>query len=72
MTRVLVGNAPDGSFIEIPGNPILNNNSACFFQHVFADLAPTMHAYSCELSDWLTGTWTIGHRTADLSVDPWP
>jgi len=73
MTRVLVGNAPAGSFIEIPGNPILNNNSACFFQHAFADLAPMMHAYSCELSSWGSGgTWTIGHRTANMSVNPWP
>ncbi len=53
MTRVLVSNAPDGKFVEIPGNPILSNNSACFFQHVFGD---TLHAYTCKVSGWASGT----------------
>ncbi|HVV53607.1 MAG TPA: family 43 glycosylhydrolase [Polyangia bacterium] len=71
MTRVMVGNAPDGNFIEIPGNPILTNNEACMFQHVFnISGQDQMHAYICKVPDWNTGDWTIEHRTALLSDGP--
>jgi hypothetical protein len=61
-TRVLTSDIPDGRFVEIPGNPILGNGSACFFQHNFGN---TLHAYYCKLTG---DTWTLDYRTADLSM----
>lgn len=61
-TRIFTSNTPDGGFTEIASSPILNQGSACFFQHIFGT---TLHAYSCERNN-STGTWTVGHRTADL------
>jgi hypothetical protein len=60
MTRVLTSTMPDQGFIEIPGNPILGDGSACFFQHIIDN---KLHAYYCKLTD---SVWTLDHRSADL------
>ncbi len=49
-------------FVALPDNPILEDGSACFFQHVFGD---ELHAYYCKLTG---STWTVDHRMADLSA----
>ncbi len=53
---------PMTGFIPLPGNPVISNNSACMFQHVFGN---TLHEYTCKLD---SGTWTLEHRAADLSL----
>jgi hypothetical protein len=60
-TRVYAGPTPLGPFTELPGNPVLGDNEACFFQHVFSD---TLHAYYCK--DTGAG-WVVNYRTADLT-----
>lgn len=57
-TRVLTASSPDGAFEEIPGNPVLGEGVACFFQHIFDGV---MHAYYCKDTG---GTWTLNHLTS--------
>ncbi|MCL5995428.1 MAG: DUF2341 domain-containing protein [Chloroflexi bacterium] len=61
-TRVYQGASATGPFVELPGNPILGDNEACFFQHVFGD---TLHAYYCK--DTGAG-WVLNYRSADLTL----
>jgi hypothetical protein len=53
--------SPTSGFTELPDNPILEDGSACFSQHVFGD---TLHTYYCKLTG---STWTVDYRAADLT-----
>ena len=69
-TRVFASKTPTGGFRELPGNPVLADGSACFFQHIFDN---TLHAYYCKqtpASNEAGLNWTVEHRTADLSAGP--
>jgi hypothetical protein len=57
-TRILTASTPDGLFEEVPGNPVLGDGVACFFQHIFDDV---LHAYYCKDTG---GTWTLNHLTS--------
>lgn len=59
--RILKSDIPDGRFVEIPGNPLLGEGSACFFQHNFGN---KLHAYYCKFTE---DAWTLDYRTADLT-----
>jgi hypothetical protein len=61
-TRIYSGPTASGPFTQLPGNPVLSDNDACFFQHIFGT---TMHAWYCKLTG---STWTLEHRTADLTA----
>jgi hypothetical protein len=61
-TYIFSSTSPTGPFSPLPGNPVLNDGDACFFQQVFTT---TLHAYSCKLTG---STWTMEYRTADLSA----
>jgi hypothetical protein len=61
-TRVYAGPSPLGPFKRLPGNPLLADNEACFFQHI---VGQTLHAYYCK--DTGAG-WVLNYRTADLSA----
>ena len=54
--------SPTTGFSLLPGNPVLANGSACFFQRVFG---PDLHNYYCKLT---SGVWTLEHRMADLNA----
>ncbi|WP_164000155.1 DUF2341 domain-containing protein [Pyxidicoccus caerfyrddinensis] len=65
-TRMYTSEVPDAGFRELPGNPLLGDGAACFFQHIFGN---TMHAYYCKDSGTLQSpVWSLEHRTADLSA----
>jgi hypothetical protein len=61
-TRILKSVHGDRDFVEIPGNPILTDGSACLFQHTFGT---TLHAYYCKLTG---SNWTLDYRTGNLST----
>jgi len=54
--------SPTSGFYKLPGNPVLANDSACLFQHVFGT---TLHGYYCKRTN---STWTVEHRAADLAA----
>ncbi len=54
--------SPTSGFDVLPGNPVLANDSACFFQHVFGT---TLHEFYCKRTD---SVWTVEHREADLAA----
>jgi hypothetical protein len=61
-TRLYGSEIPTGGFRELQGSPVLADDAACFFQHIFDN---TLHAYYCKR----TGvTWTVNYRTANLSA----
>jgi hypothetical protein len=60
-TQIYSGNSPTSGFVPLPGNPILANGSACFFQHIFNN---TLHGYTCKDT---ANFWTLEHHTASLS-----
>lgn len=61
-TRIYAGEGALGVFTPLPGNPVLGNNEACFFQHVFSN---TLHAYYCKDNG---DEWVVNYRTANLSA----
>lgn len=61
-TRIHTSDVPDAGFRELPGNPVLGDGAACFFQHVFDN---TLHAYYCKET---AGVWTLDYRKADLAA----
>jgi len=54
--------SPTSGFHILPGNPVLADDSACLFQHVFGT---TLHGYYCKRTDSI---WTVEHRAADLAA----
>jgi hypothetical protein len=62
LVRMFVGSTPTGGLHELPGNPLLGDGAACFFQHAFG---ATLHAFYCKRTG---SVWTLEHRTADLSA----
>ncbi len=60
--QVYASDSATSGFSLLPGNPVLNNNSACMFQHVFGT---QLHDYSCKLTG---STWTLEHRVADVTT----
>ena len=60
--RIYESTSPTSGFTELPDNPILEDGSACFFQHIFGT---TLHGYYCKLTG---GNWTVDYRSADLTA----
>jgi hypothetical protein len=54
---------PTSGFSLLPGNPVLKDNSACWFQFVFSNI---LHGYYCKLNS--AGEWTLDYRSADLNA----
>lgn len=46
--KVFAADSPDGNFQPVAGNPILNGQRACLFQHVFHD---RFYGFDCHLVD---------------------
>ena len=60
-TEAWASNSPISGFNPLPGNPVLGNGAACWFQHIFGT---TLHIYYAKQ----TGTtWTMEYRYADLT-----
>lgn len=60
--RVSTSTSPVSGFQELPSNPVLSGGAACLSQHIFDN---TLHDFYCQLTGL---TWTLEHRTADLSL----
>lgn len=62
-TRIYAStSSPTSGFDILPGNPVLADDSACLFQHVFGT---TLHEYYCKRTN---SVWAIEHREADLAA----
>lgn len=62
MTRIYAGTAPMGPFAPLPGNPVMGDNQACFFQHVFDG-----RLYGTLCKDTGPGGWIVTQRAGDLA-----
>jgi len=62
ITLIFSSASATSGFTMLPGNPVLSNDGACFFQHVFGN---TLHCYNGKLT---SGVWTLEYRTGDLTA----
>ncbi|MBV5339617.1 MAG: DUF2341 domain-containing protein [Deltaproteobacteria bacterium] len=61
-TKIYSSSSPTSGFLPLPGNPVLADGSACFFQHV---IGTQLHNYYCKATE---NIWTVDHRVADLTA----
>ena len=62
ITLIFSSASPTNGFTILPGNPVLNNGSACFSQYVFSN---RLHCYYSKLTN---GAWTVDYRIGDLTT----
>lgn len=58
--RMYASASPEGPFEALPGNPVLDEGSACLFQHLIDDM---IYEYYCKQA--VNGTWTLDMRVVD-------
>lgn len=63
-TKIYAGASPLGPFTELPGDIVLSNNEACWFQHVFDGV---LHGFYCKDTRGDGQGWVLQHRVGDLS-----
>ena len=61
--RMYASASPEGPFEMLPGNPVLEDGSACLFQHLIDDM---VYEYYCKQAT--NGTWTLDMRVVDPST----
>jgi hypothetical protein len=59
--KVFFSDSPDGDFREVSGNPVLNGQRACLFQHVFKG---RLYGYDCHLES--PDHWVLEEVEASL------
>ena len=58
--RMYASTSPQGPFSILPGNPVLDDGSACLFQHL---IDTKIYEYYCKQAT--NGTWTLDMRVVD-------
>ncbi len=58
--RMYASASPQGPFTVLPGNPVLDDGSACLFQHL---IDTKIYEYYCKQAT--NGTWTLDMRVVD-------
>jgi len=58
--RMYASTSPVGPFTILPGNPVLDDGSACLFQHL---IDTKIYEYYCKQAT--NGTWTLDMRVVD-------
>lgn len=58
--RMYASASPQGPFTVLPGNPVLDDGSACLFQHL---IDTKVYEYYCKQAT--NGTWTLDMRVVD-------
>ena len=61
--RMYASASPEGPFEALPGNPVLEEGSACLFQHLIDNM---VYEYYCKQA--VNGTWTLDMRVVDPST----